>query len=148
MPIDVPETEYTVEFRFRTEDPNAGLFCVVDANLGGGGHDRHLHLTGGNIRVSTYSGPGVEVSEGLNLADGNNKIDDTLVVILVEQEGGPVETPIVTLAEGDGVLIIDTTGGTLQSAPSVIGPWKNVDAPLQLNLNELDAAGFFRAVVE
>jgi hypothetical protein len=30
----------------------------------------------------------------------------------------------------------------------VIGPWKNVDAPLQLNLNELDAAGFFRAVVE
>ena len=81
--------------------------------------------------------------------DGNNEIDDdTLVVILVEQEGGPVETPIVTLAEGDGVLIIDTTGGTLQSAPSVIGPWKNVDAPLQLNLNELDAAGFFRAVVE
>jgi hypothetical protein len=59
-----------------------------------------------------------------------------------------VETPIVTLAEGDSVLIIDTTGGTLQSAPSVIGPWKNVDAPLQLNLNELDAAGFFRAVVE
>ncbi|MBT6102584.1 MAG: hypothetical protein HOH62_01670, partial [Verrucomicrobia bacterium] len=81
--------------------------------------------------------------------DGNNEIDDdTLVVILVEQEGGPVEKPIVTLAEGDGVLIIDTTGGTLQSAPSVIGPWKNVDAPLQLNLNELDAAGFFRAVVE
>jgi hypothetical protein len=70
VPIDVPETECTVEFWFRTEDPNAGLFCVVDANLGGGGHDRHLHLTGGNIRVRTYSGPGVEVSEGLNLADG------------------------------------------------------------------------------
>ena len=47
------------------------------------------------------------------------------------------------------MLIIDTTGsGTLQSAPSVIGPWKNVAAPLQLNLNELDAAGFFRAVVD
>ena len=52
------------------------------------------------------------------------------------------------ITESDGVLIIDTTGGTLQSAPSVIGPWKNVAAPLQLNLNELDVAGFFRAVVE
>ena len=30
VPIDVPETEYTVEFWFRTEDPNAGLFSVVD----------------------------------------------------------------------------------------------------------------------
>ena len=70
VPIDVPETEYTVEFWFRTEDPNAGLFCVVDANLGGCGHDRHLHLIGGNIRVRTWSGPGIEVSDGLNLADG------------------------------------------------------------------------------
>ena len=68
--IDVPETDYTVEFWFRTDDPDAGLYCVVDANLGGGGHDRHLHLTGGNIRVRTWSGPGVEVSSGLNLADG------------------------------------------------------------------------------
>ena len=25
VPIDVPETEYTAEFWFRTEDPNAGL---------------------------------------------------------------------------------------------------------------------------
>jgi hypothetical protein len=70
VPMDIPETDYTVEFWFRTEDPNAGLYCVVDANLGGGGHDRHLHLTGGNIRVRTWSGPGVEVSSGLNLADG------------------------------------------------------------------------------
>ena len=66
----------------------------------------------------------------------------------MEQEGGPVEPPAVMITESDGVLIIDTTGGTLQSAPSVIGPWKNVASPLQLNLNELDAAGFFRAVVE
>lgn len=70
VPIDVPETEYTVEFWFRTEDPNAGLFCVVDQNLGTGGHDRHIHLINGNIRIRTWSGPGVEVSEGLNLADG------------------------------------------------------------------------------
>jgi hypothetical protein len=30
----------------------------------------------------------------------------------------------------------------------VTGPWENVAAPLQLNLNELAEAGFFRAVVE
>ena len=70
VPIDVPETEYTVEFWFRTEDPNAGLFSVVDQNLGVGGHDRHIHLIDGNVRIRTWSGPGVEVSEGLNLADG------------------------------------------------------------------------------
>ncbi len=70
VPIDVPETEYTVEFWFRTEDPNAGLFSVVDQNLGAGGHDRHIHLIDGNVRIRTWSGPGVEVSEGLNLADG------------------------------------------------------------------------------
>ena len=70
VPIDVPETEYTVEFWFRTEDPNAGLFSVVDQNLGVGGHDRHIHLIDGNVRIRTWSGPGVEVSSGLNLADG------------------------------------------------------------------------------
>ncbi|MCP4813586.1 MAG: LamG domain-containing protein, partial [Planctomycetaceae bacterium] len=67
---DIPETDYTVEFWFRTEDPNAGLYCVVDQNLGAGGHDRHLHLVGGNIRVRTWSGDGIAVSSGLNLADG------------------------------------------------------------------------------
>ena len=53
VPIDVPETEYTVEFLFRTDAPTAGLFCVVDANLGGGGHDRHVHLADGNVRIRT-----------------------------------------------------------------------------------------------
>jgi hypothetical protein len=67
---DIVESDYTVEFWFRTEDPNAGLYCVVDQNLGGGGHDRHLHLVGGNIRVRTWSGEGTKVSTGLNLADG------------------------------------------------------------------------------
>ena len=80
---------------------------------------------------------------------GNNEIAaDTILVVPVEQEGGSVEPPVVMITESAGVLIMGTTGGTLQSAPSVIGPWKNVDTPLQLNLNELDAAGFFRAVVE
>ena len=51
VPIDVPETEYTVEFWFRTEDPNAGLYSIVDQNLGVGGHDRHIHLIDGNVRI-------------------------------------------------------------------------------------------------
>ncbi len=80
---------------------------------------------------------------------GNNEIAaDTKITVVVEQEGGPVEPPVVTLKDGDGTLSIDTTSGTLQSAPSVNGPWEDVTAPLLLNLNELDAAGFFRAVVE
>ena len=70
VPMDIPETDYTVEFWFRTEDPNAGLYCVVDQNLGAGGHDRHLHLIGGNIRIRTWSGDGIAISSGLNLADG------------------------------------------------------------------------------
>ena len=70
VPMDIPETDYTVEFWFRTEDPNAGLYCVVDQNLGAGGHDRHLHLVGGNIRIRTWSGDGIAISSGLNLADG------------------------------------------------------------------------------
>ena len=78
---------------------------------------------------------------------GNNEIAaNTVVAVMVEQEGSPVEPPVVKLSKRDGVLIIGTTNGTLQSASSVTGPWKNVAAPLQLNLNGLDDAGFFRAV--
>ena len=106
---------------------------------------------GRSVRIVAY---GVESNEakvtinGVRDAGNNEIAADTILVVPVEQEGGPVEPPAVMITEGDGVLIIDTTGGTLQSAPSVIGPWKNVASPLQLNLNELDAAGFFRAVVE
>ena len=78
---------------------------------------------------------------------GNNQIAaDTKLVVPVEQESGQAEPPIVTLEEGDGVIIINTSSGSLQAAPSVIGPWENIAAPLQLNLNELGEAGFFRAV--
>ena len=55
VPIDVPETEYTVEFWFRTEDPNAGLYSIVDQNLGVGGHDRHIHLIDGCLLYTSPS---------------------------------------------------------------------------------------------
>ncbi len=65
--INVPEDGFTVSFWFRTSDPSAGLFSVVD---GGGSHDRHLFLSGGNISSRIYSGPTIS-STGLNLADNN-----------------------------------------------------------------------------
>ena len=68
--LDEPETEITHEFRFKTTDPNAGLFAVVDGDLGAGGHDRHIYLTGGNIKARLYNTENIQ-STGLNLADGN-----------------------------------------------------------------------------
>ena len=53
--IDVSETSYTAAFWFRTTNANAGLWAVVAADFGGGGHDRHLYLTGGNIGSRVYS---------------------------------------------------------------------------------------------
>ena len=58
-----------MEFWFRTEDPEAGLYAVADQNLGAGGHDRHLFLTGGNLKVRTWNTEIIQ-TEGLNLADG------------------------------------------------------------------------------
>ncbi len=68
--LDEPETEITHEFRFKTTDPNAGLFAVVDSDLGIDAHDRHIYLTGGNIKARLYNTENIQ-STGLNLADGN-----------------------------------------------------------------------------
>ena len=59
---------------------------------------------------------------------------------------GTAEAPLVTIEKDDRVLIIKTTVGTLQASPSLNGPWKNIETPLQLNLNDLRAAEFYRAV--
>ncbi|MEO1432886.1 MAG: LamG domain-containing protein, partial [Cyanobacteria bacterium J06633_8] len=67
--IDVPETEVTHEFRFKTTDTNAGLFSVVDSDLGVGGHDRHIFLEGGNLKTRLWNTEIIQ-STGLNLADG------------------------------------------------------------------------------
>ena len=104
---------------------------------------------GRSVRIVAYGIESKEAKVTINgVRDaGNNKIDaDTILVVPVEQEGDQAEPPLVTLEEGDGVIIINTSSGSLQTAPSVIGPWENVAAPLQLNLNELGEAGFFRAV--
>ena len=68
-PIDVSESSYTCSFWFRTTNSNAGLFCVVDSDLGAGGHDRHLYLDGGNITARLWNNETIR-SSGLSLADG------------------------------------------------------------------------------
>ncbi len=55
LDLDVSETAYTSSFWFRTTSSGAGLMTVVDADLGGGGHDRHVFLAGGNIRARTWN---------------------------------------------------------------------------------------------
>ena len=53
--INVSETTYSATFWFRTTNPNAGLWSVVDQDLGAGGHDRHVYLNGGNIASRVWS---------------------------------------------------------------------------------------------
>ncbi len=67
--IDVSEVEYTVSFWFQADASGRGLYCVVDSDLGGGGHDRHLYLNGGNIATRLWSNE-VLTSSGRNYADG------------------------------------------------------------------------------
>jgi len=66
--LDVPETEYTVAFWFKTTEPECGLFAVVDGDLGAGGYDRMLYLTNGNLGARIYSTE-IITTAGLNLAD-------------------------------------------------------------------------------
>ena len=67
--IDVSETSYTSSLWFKTTDASGGLFVVVDRDLGAGGHDRHLYLTGGNLATRVWNNQTI-VSSGRNFADG------------------------------------------------------------------------------
>ncbi len=70
VPIDVSEQAYTASMWVRTQATSGGILCVVDQILGGGGHDRHVLLNGGNIRVRTWNDETINTS-GLNVSDGN-----------------------------------------------------------------------------
>jgi len=68
--IDVPETNTGVSLWLKTTADNRGVFAVVDADLGGGGHDRHLYLDNtGNLRTRIHATESISTT-GLNLADG------------------------------------------------------------------------------
>jgi len=53
---DVPESDFTMSIRIKTETPDAGVMSVLDGEAGAGGHDRHLFLVGGNINFRVWQG--------------------------------------------------------------------------------------------
>jgi hypothetical protein len=69
VPIDVSETQYAAALWFKTTNGNCGLMAVVDSDLGGGGHDRHIYLADGNIRIRLWDTEEIATA-GLNLANG------------------------------------------------------------------------------
>jgi len=67
--MDVSETDYTAEMWFKTTNGDCGLYMVSVFNLGSD-HDRHIYLSGGDIRVRTWTDETISTS-GTNYADGN-----------------------------------------------------------------------------
>ncbi len=55
VPIDVSETGYAMAMWFKTDSDNRGLFAVVGNDLGAGGNDRHVYLSGGNLASRVWS---------------------------------------------------------------------------------------------
>ncbi len=59
-----------------------------------------------------------------------------------------VSTPTLSVVNnGDGTVTV-TFEGTLQAAPTVNGPWENVDAPSPLTIPADQAQQYGRAVTE
>ena len=52
---DIPETNLTVEFWFRTTSANGGMFAVRDNIPGRGGHDRHVYLDNGYLKQRVWN---------------------------------------------------------------------------------------------
>ena len=98
---------------------------------------------GSSLRATVYGELSREVQvkvSGIRDA-GNNEMERMQFPVPVKQDG-PAEALLVTIETGDGILIINTTVGTLQASPSVNGPWENFEAPLQLNLKTLEQRSF------
>jgi hypothetical protein len=70
VPINVSETAYTASMWVRTTANSGGILCVVDQELGQGGHDRHVYLSGGNVFARTWNDETIQTS-GLSVNDGN-----------------------------------------------------------------------------
>ena len=52
---DIPETNLTVEFWFKTTAASGGMFAVQLGKLGGSGHDRHIYMNNGSLRQRVWS---------------------------------------------------------------------------------------------
>ena len=68
VPLDVSETEYSVAMWFKTANAACGLMCVVQDDLGGGGHERHIYLDAGRLKARLWNSE--IISTELNVADG------------------------------------------------------------------------------
>jgi hypothetical protein len=76
LPTIVPTTDFTVEFWFKTSQPNGGLFATTTAGdtIPGLPHDREIYLQNGNLGVYVYNptlGTTFLATTGTNYADGN-----------------------------------------------------------------------------
>ena len=67
--LDASETEHTAAMWFRTTNANCGLLTVVQNDLGGGGHDRHIYLSAGRLMSRVWDDETITMN-GVNLADG------------------------------------------------------------------------------
>ena len=68
--IDVSEGAYTSAFWFKADAAGRGMFCVVDGDLGAGGHDRHLYLDGANLASRVWNNETIS-SRGRDYVDGD-----------------------------------------------------------------------------
>lgn len=53
---DVPEENFTMALWIKTDNPGVGVYSVLDAAAGGGGHDRHFYIQGGKICFRVWQG--------------------------------------------------------------------------------------------
>jgi len=117
--LDVSETEYAAALWFRTTNGNCGLMAVVQNNLGGGGHDRHVYLTGGNIKVRLWDTEEIETT-GLSLADGLwHHVVYTYGAAVGGHRPAVPRTPPISTGRSASISASPTTQpGTISRAPS------------------------------
>ena len=105
-------------------------FSVADVNAEvGSGYDNILTLKGVNY----------------NAEGGGNWMG--IDYVQLNQVVGADAPALSVVNNGDGTVTI-TFEGTLQAAPTVNGPWENVDAPSPLTIPADQAQQYGRAVTE
>jgi hypothetical protein len=106
-------------------------FTLADVNAEvGAGYDNIITLKGVNY----------------NAEGGGNWMG--IDYVQLSQAGGGGAAPALSVVNnGDGTVTI-TFEGTLQAAPTVNGPWENVDAPSPLTIPADQAQQYGRAVTE
>ncbi len=66
--LDVSEAAHTVSLWFKADAGGHGLFTVTDGDLGAGGYDRLLYLSGGNLAARVWNNETI-ASAGKSYAD-------------------------------------------------------------------------------